>query len=137
MVLSASITRESSPPEATPRLVLGKYFLVGAQYLYRREFADRYSGTGLAADTLGNLLTDAGGNPITLNASALDVGTAQREQRLTFGFVYSTVAPHAARKARYPFEVSYQHSLSLSARGLPKISQDAIRLRAYVRLWAK
>jgi hypothetical protein len=123
--------------EATPRLVLGKYFLVGAQYLYRHKSTDRYSGTGLAADTLGNLLTDAGGSPITLDASALEAGTAQREQRLSFGFVYSTVAPHASRKARYPFEVSYQHTLSLSARGLRKISQDAIRVRAYVRLWGK
>ncbi len=113
--------------EATPRLGLGRYFSIGAQYRYLRKQSDRFTGT---ADTMLN------GAPVHLDAAVLDTGTAYTEHRVTMGVVYSTEAAYMNGHARWPLEISYEHSevVSISG-GRPKSNRDFVMLRWYTRLW--
>ena len=113
----------------TPRLVLGDYFSLGAQYLYRHKNQDEYTGTF----TTTNLV----GDTVTLDASILDRETAQRAHQISAGLVYSTLAAYAAGKTRWPIEVSYEHTASLAGSGgrTPKITEDRLQIRIYAHLF--
>ncbi|MBC7791572.1 MAG: hypothetical protein H7Z74_16625 [Anaerolineae bacterium] len=115
--------------EVTPRFVLNDLFSISGQYSYRRKEQDRHAGR---FDT-----TDIFGDPITIDASILDAGTEQRESRVSAGVSYSTVAAHHLGRARYPLEVFVQHVESLSGSGanVPKIRQQIVQLRLYMRIF--
>ncbi|MGI8499015.1 MAG: hypothetical protein ACR2OG_15695 [Gemmatimonadaceae bacterium] len=115
--------------EATPRIVINDWFGISGQYLYRHKFEDRYTGTFTAKNLAG---VDT-----TLNATALNGETEQREHRLTGGLVFSTVAPFTKGKFGIPLELSYQHSESVRGYGgrTPRIFQDLIQFRIYARLF--
>jgi hypothetical protein len=115
--------------EATPRLNLSRYFMLGAQYLYRRKAEDRHTGSFL--------VTNLAGENITLDASVLDAGTKHEEHRLTAGVVFSTVAAYRERRARWPIEISYRHGETLTGSGglVPKAVVESIEARFYVRLF--
>jgi hypothetical protein len=113
--------------EATPRVSLGRYFSVAAQYRYRHKRADRYTGTQQVA------VNDV---PVTLDASVLDTGTTLAEHRVGFGATYSSVASYVTGQAQFPVEITYEHSNVVHVSGgLPKRSRDQISLRWYVRLF--
>ncbi len=114
--------------EATPRFTISRYFLVGAQYLVRGKAEDRYSGTF----NVQNL----DGEPVTLDASLLGIGTEQREHRVTAGVVFSSVSAFGERQARLPIEISYRWMRTIAGSGfVPKASVQAIQARLYLRLF--
>ncbi|MGI9076829.1 MAG: hypothetical protein ACR2G6_05775 [Gemmatimonadaceae bacterium] len=117
--------------EITPRLVLNEFFSISGQYSYRRKEQDRHTGK---FDT-----TDVSGDPLTIEASVLDANTEQRESRASAGISYSTVAAHQRGRTRYPLEVFVQHVESLSGSGanVPKLRQQIVQLRLYMRLFGK
>ena len=113
--------------ELTPRADLGRYFSVAVQYLYLNKAGDHYTGT---KDTVIN------GVNAVLDAATRDSGTAFTEQHVSIGFMYSTVRPYLEGYGRFPIELSYQHSWTVSASGgRPKGQSDRIELRSYIRLW--
>jgi hypothetical protein len=108
--------------EATPRVVLGRYFSVGAQYAYVHRDASTYTATG----------------PDTLNVAALGAKTAGTAQYLSGTFTYSTVAGYIQGKNGLPLEISYTHTALLSATGAfpPQgTPTDAVTIRFWARLW--
>ena len=114
--------------EATPRVVLGRYFSLGAQYLYLRREASSFVGT---RDTT------IGGDPVTLDASSLDSLSAGTGQFLAGTFTYSTVAAYLQGKAGFPIEISYQYTGTLSATGsIPKQSAtNTVTFRVWARMF--
>lgn len=103
--------------EVTPRLVLGDYVSFGAQYAYYHKAADQYTAAAGSA----------------LDPSILDARSEAREQRLSLGVVYSTVAAHAHGEARWPFEISLRHTKVLSTiNGAPKWNEWAVGVRAWI-----
>ncbi|HEX6965154.1 MAG TPA: hypothetical protein VF166_05075 [Gemmatimonadaceae bacterium] len=113
----------------TPRLVIDDYFSLGAQYLYWHKAQDRYSGTFTTTNFVGDT--------VTLDASILDRETAQHEQRISVGLLYSTLAAYAAGKTWLPLEVSFEHTNAIAGSGgrTPKISDTTLRIRLYARLF--
>jgi hypothetical protein len=83
--------------EVTPRYALGEAFAVVAQALVRDRAAAAYTGTftALAEETLGE--------PATLDAAALNLGTGGREARVGFGAAYSTLAAYARGRSALPW----------------------------------
>jgi hypothetical protein len=116
--------------ELTPRVALGRYFVVGAQYLFHHKAADRYSGTFDAANLAGQ--------NVTLDASVLGIETAQTTHRVSIGVAFSTLQAYHAGQSHWPLELSYQHIFSVAGSGgtVPVASQDLIRLRFYVGVHA-
>jgi len=112
--------------EATPRVVLGRYFALGAQYSYLRREASHFTGT---RDTT------IGGNPVTLDASSLDSLSQGTGQFLSGTFTYSTVAAYLQGKAGFPIEISYQYAGTLSATGV--IPRQLATNTVTIRLWAR
>jgi hypothetical protein len=113
--------------EATPRYQFGRYFAVGAQYLYHHGAQDHYTGT---------VSTDVDDQPVTLDASTLDAGTEISEHRLGFGAVYSAVEAYTRNRSRIPIEVAFQYSKIVSiSNNLPKESQVTFSVRVFRRLW--
>ncbi len=117
--------------EITPRFVFNEFFSISGQFIYRRKEQDRHTGQ---FDT-----TDVFGDPITIEASILDANTEQRESRASAGISYSTVAAHRRGGARWPLEVFVQHVESLSGFGanVPKIRQQIVQLRLYMRIFGR
>jgi hypothetical protein len=111
--------------ELTPRYVLNDYVALSAQAFYRRKARDEYSGTFDVSNSLGE--------PVTLDASILDLETEQREARFVAGLTYSTLASHQRGHARIPVEVTIQHAESLWGQGgnTPRIRQTRLALRVY------
>jgi hypothetical protein len=114
--------------EATPRAVLGPYFMVGFQYQYLNKAANSY--VGMKTDTIA-------GNPVIVDASTLNAGTAATAQTLSGMITYSTVASYLERGAGFPIEVSYQHVWTVSATGAtpPDAITDVVTIRFWARLW--
>lgn len=112
--------------EITPRIALGNFFSVMAQYRVRRKAEDRHTGTFDATNELGE--------PVTLDASVLDLETEQREDRVSIGLGYSTLASVARRRARIPLEIVLQYGESIRGSGgrTPKVSVGAMQVRVYV-----
>lgn len=110
--------------QVTPRLVLGDYFTIGAQYRYRHQAQGSFSGI---RDT-----TDAGGNPVHLDASILDGGSAFTQHAVGAGVVFSTVAAWLTGRASFPVEVSLSRFQDVSRSGLaPKQSETVLGLRLW------
>lgn len=117
--------------DVSPRWVLNDYVAVAGHYYYRRKFADRYTGTFN--------VSDLNGQPLVLDASALDLETEAREHRFGGGVTYSTVAAYENGKARVPLEVSYFHYQTTLGSGgnVPKLSGDQVQLRVYRPLFGR
>ncbi|HUF31450.1 MAG TPA: hypothetical protein VMM77_12435 [Gemmatimonadaceae bacterium] len=113
--------------EITPRFALSDFFAVAGWYQLRRKEEDQYS---LAAPEVD------GPSP---NAAVLSFGTALTEHRAGFGFAFSNMTAFQRGRARFPFELSYLHFETTSAkRGMaPDLSGDVVRARLYVRLWGR
>jgi hypothetical protein len=113
----------------TPRVVLGSHFSFAAQYQYWHKDQDHYTGRFTT--------TDLTGTEVTLDASVLNRETRQREQRVSAGLVYSTVAAYADGRAPFPIEISFQHAASVAGEGgrTPNITRDAIQIRLYTSLF--
>ena len=116
--------------EVTPRLVLGDFFSVGAQYLFRRKAEDTYAGTFSVPASESGL-----GAPMTLDASTLRDETAATEQRIGVGLTFSTLAAHRRGKAKLPIELQYFNSRTISGSGgnVPKLSIHQVQIRLYPR----
>jgi hypothetical protein len=116
--------------EITPRYQFGRYFAVGLQYRYHHGAADQYTGS---------TTVDVDGDPETLNASSLGVGTELTEHRVGFGAVYSAVEAYTRNRSRLPLEVSFEYSkvvsISSLANNLPKESEVIFGVRIFHRLW--
>ena len=112
--------------EVTPRLALGGFFSAMAQYRVRRKAADRHTGTFNVTDDLGE--------PVTLDASILDQETEQREDRLSIGLGFSTVASAARGRSRIPLEIVMQYGESIRGSGgkTPKVSVGVMNVRVWV-----
>ncbi|MFN8667281.1 MAG: hypothetical protein U0164_08755 [Gemmatimonadaceae bacterium] len=81
-------------------------------------------------------MTNLAGQPVTLDASILNAGTARNEHRLVAGFTYSTMAGYYRGRSALPLEVSYMVGQSMRGYGnVNKTFTQAIGLRLYTRLW--
>ena len=111
--------------QVTPRVALGTFFSLMGQYRMRRKAEDRYTGRFNVSDDLGD--------PVTLDASTLDAETEQREDRVSIGLGYSTVASVARGRARIPLEIFVQYGESIRGSGgkTPKVSVGVMQLRVY------
>lgn len=111
--------------QVTPRLAFGSFFSVMAQYRMRRKAEDRHMGIFDVANDLGE--------PVTLDASILDVETEQREDRVSIGLGYSTLTSVARKRARIPIEIFLQYGESIRGSGgkTPKVSVSVMQVRAY------
>ena len=112
--------------EVTPRLAIGDFFSVMAQYRVRRKAEDRHTGRFNVTDELGE--------PVVLDASILNLETEQREDRVSIGLGYSTLTSVARRRARIPLEIFMQYGESIRGSGgkTPKLSVGVMHIRAYV-----
>ena len=117
--------------EVNPRWVLNDFVSVAGHYYYRRKFTDRYRGAFS--------VSDLNGQPLLLDASALDLETEAREHRFGGGVSYSTVAAYEHGKARLPLEITYFHYQTTLGSGgnVPKLSGDQVQLRVYGRLFGR
>ena len=117
--------------EIDPRWVVNDYMSVSGHYFYRRKAADRYTGTFN--------VTNLAGQPVTIDASALNQETEASEHRLGLGFSYSTLAAYMRGKAGLPFEISYFHFQTTLGSGgnVPKLSQDQVQVRMYRKLFGR
>jgi hypothetical protein len=115
--------------ELAPRVVLSRYFSVGASYLFRHKAEDRHTGR---FD-----VTDLTGGATTLDASVLDANTEETSHRLTVGIVYSTWAAYREGRTPIPIELAYVHGETLAGSGgrVPKIMTETIRARVYIKLF--
>jgi hypothetical protein len=109
--------------EITPRVAFGDFFSFMAQYRMRRKAEDRHTGRFNVTDELGE--------PVTLDASVLDLETEQREDRVTVGLGYSTLASAARGRSRIPLEIVIQYGESIRGSGgrTPKLSVGAMNVR--------
>jgi hypothetical protein len=117
--------------ETAPRIVLNDFFAVSAWYMYRHKQQDNYTGTfTIPAATTG--FAD-----ITLDASTLDLETAQTEHRFGGGISFSNLFSFDQGKAKVPFEVTYLHWQTMAGSGgnQPKLFTDQIQLRLYTRIF--
>ena len=111
--------------QVTPRIILGDFFSVMAQYRVRRKAEDRHTGTFNVSNELGE--------PVMLDAAVLDAETEQREDRLSLGLGYSTLASVARGRSRIPLEVFLQYGESIRGSGgrTPKVSVGVMHVRVY------
>jgi hypothetical protein len=112
--------------EITPRIALGDFFSLMAQYRVRRKAEDRHTGVFNVTNELGD--------PVVLDASILDLETEQREDRVSIGLGYSTLASVARRRARIPLEIFMQYGESIRGSGgkTPKLSVGVMHVRVWV-----
>jgi hypothetical protein len=111
--------------QVTPRLALGNFFSLMAQYRARRKAEDSHTGRFNVTDDLGE--------PVTLDASILDAETEQREDRVSIGLGYSTLTSVARNRARIPLEIFLQYGESIRGSGgrTPKVSVGVMQVRVY------
>jgi hypothetical protein len=112
--------------QITPRIALGSFFSVMAQYRMRRKAEDRHTGRFDITNDLGE--------PVTLDASILDAETEQREDRVSIGLGYSTLTSVARERARIPLEIVLQYGESIRGSGgkTPKVSVGVMQVRVWV-----
>lgn len=109
--------------EVAPRYVPNNEFALSAWYRYRSKGLDSYDGTFQ--------VTSADGRPLTLDASTLAIGSAQKEHALGFAITYSTVHAHSRGSAKWPLEVAYLHTAVFRGEGVPRVQMNGISLRLY------
>ena len=113
---------------------LNTYFAITAQYRYLQTSMSRYTGVF----TVDSAVTGFGN--VTLNANALNAGTASTAQQWGIGLTFSTVASTLGHPGRLPLDVSYLHYQTFTgwagAGGmLPRVAADAVQIRLYVRMF--
>ena len=114
--------------EISPRLTLTDALMMSATYSVWQKGEDAYTGSFP--------VTNLAGQPVTLDASILNAGTARNEHRLVAGFTYSTMAGYYRGRSALPLEVSYMVGQSMRGYGnVNKTFTQAIGLRLYTRLW--
>jgi len=114
--------------EASPRWVYNDYLALSANYLYRRKGEDKYTGMFTTVDPTGQ--------PITLDASILGVGTEQTEQRVGGGASFSTLRAYDQGRSRIPVEIQFSHWQSISGSGYsPKQFTTQLQVRYYTRVF--
>lgn len=114
--------------EATPRYVYNDYLSLSAQWRYRRKAEDSYTGTFT--------VDGPDGQPVSLDASILDAGTKQSEQRIGGGLSFSTLRAFDRGRARVPIEIQLLHWETVSGEGyVPKQIATQLALRYYTRLF--
>ena len=109
--------------EVAPRYVPNDEFSVAGFYRYRNKGADSYTGTFN--------VTSAASTPLTLDASILNTGTAQKEQVLGFSVTFSTVRGYARGTSKWPLEVWYMHTAVMGGTSVPRMQMNGIGLRFY------
>jgi len=104
--------------ELAPRLSIGQFFGISAAYMARRWGADRYESTDRTSST--PLMSDYTLPSRTVHAAALGVS-------------FSTLASYVRGRSRFPAEVLYSHTMSLSGSGgtVPASTTDRLELRIY------
>jgi hypothetical protein len=114
--------------EASPRVVLGRYFSLGAQYAYAHRDASTFVGSETVIIGVDTVLVDAS----TLNGTT--GGTAQY---WSASATYSTIAAYLQGKTSMPIEISFTHTGTLSASGAlpPNLVTNTVTIRVWVRLW--
>ncbi len=117
--------------EFNPRWELNDYVGFSGHYLYRRKFADSYTGTF----TVSNLA----GQPVVIDAATLGLESEAREHRFGAGLSYSTVHAYDQGKAPVPIEVTFLHFQTTLGSGgfVPKLSQDRVEVRWYGRVFGR
>jgi hypothetical protein len=114
--------------EASPRYVYNDYLSFSANWLYRQKGEDKYTGSFS--------IEDPSGQPVTLDASILGVGTKQSEQRVGGGASFSTLRSFDRGRARLPLEVQLSHWQLISGTGYaPKQFTTQVQVRYYTRLF--
>ena len=115
----------------SPRLKLNGYVTLWGGYAYRSKSADAYRGSFQA--------TNLDGAAVTIDASVLNAGTEETEQRLSAGATFSTVDAWTRGTARLPLEVSFAHYQSVAGTGglAPKLVVDQVRFTVYRRLFGR
>jgi hypothetical protein len=118
--------------EVTPRLIINDFFALGAQYFFRRKGADAFTGTYAVPTSETGLSA-----PLALNANTLNQETSVLEHRIGWGLTFSTVAAFARGKAKFPLDLQYFNSQTISGAGgaVPKLSIHQLQLRVYGRLF--
>ena len=114
--------------EVTPRYAVTDALLVSASYRYYSKPEDAHTGSFQVQDLEGH--------DVTIEASALDAGTARTEQRILGALTYSTMAAYYRGGASIPLEVSY--TLGRTTSGSGNVAQSmthALGLRVYARLF--
>lgn len=127
--------------EANPRYAINNYFQVTGHYFYRKKAEDKYTGR-FEIDTAVTGYSDPTSpvpGKIVIDASTLNLETAQVEHRMGAGLSYSTIAAFEQGKAKIPFEVTYLHFQTTLGNGgnVPKLFADQLQLRVYMRLFGK
>ena len=115
--------------EVAPRYALSEYFAVEGYYSFRRTEADTYAGVfDLTSE-------QTGGDPLTLDAATLGVGTGQREHRVGWSLVFSTLRGAHGRRPRLPIEIAFSHADVVRGSGfVARTSTSRIQMRAYTGL---
>jgi hypothetical protein len=101
--------------EAMPRLLLTDYFTIHGAYTFRHQAPSKYTSPDVTEPPLF---------------------AASTEQRIGFGFGYSTVARYARSVSVVPLEIFYTHLQTITATGglTPQYHRDQIEFRIYYRL---
>ena len=117
--------------ETAPRFVINDFLALSGWYMYRKKQEDHYTGTF----TIPAAITGFG--DVTLDASTLDLETAQTEHRFGGGIAFSNLYSYQQGQAAIPFEVSFLHWQTTKGSGgnQPKFFSDQIQLRLYARIF--
>jgi hypothetical protein len=101
--------------EAMPRIGLTDYFTFHGAYTLRHQAASKYTSP---------------------DAASLPLFAATTEQRVGFGFAYSTISRYARGRSSVPFEMIVTHLETIGSSGglTPKYFRDQIEFRIYYRL---
>ncbi|MDQ8155417.1 MAG: hypothetical protein P3B98_12220 [Gemmatimonadota bacterium] len=111
----------------TPRLALTRNIWLGASWSLSQQASDAWSSAG------ANSAVEAA------DVQSWASGTDWTEQRVAFGGTYSTVRAARNGRARRAFDVSYEHTQTLSGSGwrVPHLTRDVLTVRWYPRAWGR
>ncbi|MEK7240630.1 MAG: hypothetical protein AAB224_08585 [Gemmatimonadota bacterium] len=114
----------------TPRVSLTRNIWIGGSWAWSQQGAESWGVTASRPEDLATLAADA---------QAWAAGTDWSEHRLGLGGTYSTVAAARAGRARWAFDVTYQHQQTSIGRGwrVPRITRDVVSVRWYPRFWGR
>lgn len=117
--------------DVAPRFTLARYFTLDGYYSLIHRADDRY--TSVSPSTVDDQALVPG---FQVNSFVIPGAT---EQRVGFGFGYSTLGDYTGGRAPLPIEVSFSHLETLHASGGPvyKASFDQVRFRLYLRVFGR
>jgi hypothetical protein len=108
---------------ATPHIMLARYLSVDAHYAFVRRGSETYT-----------YLRDTTAASVQLPGFGAGYTTAvTHEQRIGFGFSYSTAGQYGAARTPLPIEISWVHLETIAGSGgvVPKGMSDRVLLRIY------